>query len=87
MAELAQWRKLRELFHTDGTIEIMWFEGPVGEFIDGSMRMGASKLLTKHFIGAPVVTFNGNKAIVETNAIVVGENVALGLGCESHNRF
>jgi hypothetical protein len=25
--DLAQWDKLRELFHPDGTIEITWFEG------------------------------------------------------------
>jgi SnoaL-like domain len=85
--DLAQWDQLRALFHTDGTIEVTWFEGLASEFIDASMRMGASDLRTKHFIASPVVTFNGNKAIVETNAIIVGENVALGLGCESHNRF
>ncbi len=85
--DLAQWDQLRELFHPEGTIEVTWFEGLASEFINASMRMGASDLRTKHFIAAPVVTFNGNKAIVETNAIIVGENVALGLGCESHNRF
>ena len=85
--DLAQWDRLRELFHADGTIEVTWFEGLAGKFIDASMRMGASDLHTKHFVASPVVTFNGNKAIVETNAIIVAENVALGLGCESHNRF
>jgi len=25
--DLAEWDKLRELFHPDGTIEITWFEG------------------------------------------------------------
>ncbi|MDB5776095.1 MAG: hypothetical protein JWP38_2228 [Herbaspirillum sp.] len=85
--DLAQWDKLRELFHAEGTIEVTWFEGLASEFVDASMRMGASNLRTKHFIAAPVVTFNGNKALVETNAIIVAENAALNLGCESHNRF
>jgi len=85
--DLAQWDSLRELFHPDGTIEVTWFEGLASEFVDASMRMGASDLRTKHFIASPVVTFNGGKAIVETNAIIIGENVRLGLGCESHNRF
>ena len=49
--------------------------------------MGASDLRTKHFVAGPVVSFQGDKAIVETNAIIVGENVRLGLGCSSHNRF
>ena len=85
--DLAQWDSLRELFHPDGTIEVTWFEGLASDFVDASMRMGASDLRTKHFIASPVVTFNGGKAIVETNAIIIGENVRLGLGCESHNRF
>jgi hypothetical protein len=33
------------------------------------------------------VTFNGDKAIAETNAIIVGDNAALGVGCEGHARF
>lgn len=85
--DLAQWDELRELFHSDGTIEITWFDGRFSDFVDGSMKMGASDLRTKHFIAGPVVEFNGNKAIVETNAMIVGENVRLGLGCSSHNRF
>lgn len=85
--DLAQWDELRKLFHPDGVIEITWFEGLFSEFVDASARMGASDLRTKHFIGMPVVSFLGDKALVETNAMIVGENVKLGLGCESHNRF
>src|SRR5882757_94314 len=85
--DLAEWDQLRELFHFDGTIEITWFEGLASDFVDGSMRMGKSDLGTKHFISAPVVTFNGHKAIVETNAAVIGENVRLNLGCSAHARF
>jgi hypothetical protein len=85
--DLAEWDQLRELFHPDGTIEISWFEGLASDFVDGSMRMGESDLHTKHVISAPLVTFHGNKAIVETNAVVVGENVRLGLGCSTHARF
>jgi hypothetical protein len=85
--DLAEWEKLRELFHPDATIEITWFEGLASDFVEGSMRMGASDLRTKHFVGAPVVTFNGNKALVETNAAVIGENVRLNLGCGTHARF
>lgn len=85
--DLGEWEQLRDLFHPDGTIEITWFEGLGSDFVDGSMRMGTSDLRTKHLIGTPVVTFNGDKAIVETNAMIVGENVKLDLGCSVHNRF
>lgn len=85
--DLAQWDELRELFHPDGTIEVTWFEGAFSDFVAGSMRMGGSDLRTKHLIGTPVVTFNDHKAIIETNAVIVAENVRLGYGCSVHNRF
>ena len=85
--DLAQWDSLRGLFHPDGIIEVTWFDGLFSDFVDASMRMGRSDFRTKHFIGPPVVSFRGNKAVVETNAIIVGENVRLGLGCSNHNRF
>ncbi|WP_250516290.1 nuclear transport factor 2 family protein [Caballeronia sp. INDeC2] len=85
--DLGQWNELRGLFHPDGVIEITWFEGPFNEFVDRSMKMGASDFKTKHLIGTPAVTFNGDRAIVETNAVIIGDNVRLNLGCEVHNRF
>ncbi len=87
--DLGNWDQLRELFHSDGTIEITWFEGPFSDFVDGSMRMAASDVRTKHLIGTPVVTFNAGatKAIVETNAMIICENVKLNLGSIGHNRF
>jgi hypothetical protein len=85
--DLAQWDNLRELFHPEGTIEVTWFEGLFSDFVDASMQMGSSDLRTKHFIAAPMVTFNACRAIVETNAMIVGENVKSGLGCSVHNRF
>lgn len=87
--DLGEWDQLRELFHPDGTIEITWFEGLGSDFVDGSMRMGASDLRTKHLIASPAITFNeaGDKAILETNAIIIAENVKLNIGCECHNRF
>ncbi|MHC6225564.1 nuclear transport factor 2 family protein [Pseudomonas sp. X10] len=85
--DLGQWDQLAELFHPDGVIEITWYEGPFTGFIEGSRRMGASDLRTKHLIGVPVVQMKGSRAIVETNAVIVAENVSLGLGCSVHNRF
>ncbi|MFF2113851.1 nuclear transport factor 2 family protein [Rhodococcus koreensis] len=85
--DLAQWDAMRELFHPDGVIAITWFTGLFTDFVDASARMGESDLRTKHVITSPVVTFRGDRAVAETNAMVVAENVALKLGCLSHNRF
>jgi hypothetical protein len=85
--DLGEWDQLGGLFHHDGTIEITWFEGLAGEFVAASRKMGASALRTKHLIASPVITFDGDKALVETNAMIVGENTELNLGCSAHNRF
>ena len=85
--DLAEWDQLRALFHADGVIEITWFEGIASDFVDGSMRMGASDIGTKHLVAAPVVTFHGSKAIAETNAMVIAENAKLRVGCSAHCRF
>ena len=85
--DLGEWDQLRNLFHPDATMEITWFSGKASDFVDGSMKMGASDLKTKHVVTSPVVTFNGDKAIAETNAIVIGDNAVLGVGCENHCRF
>jgi len=85
--DLAEWDQLRALFHADGEIEITWFEGRFSDFVDGSMRMNASDIRTKHLVAAPVVTFCDDKAIAETNAMVIAENVELRVGCSVHCRF
>ena len=85
--DLGEWDQLGNLFHPDATIDITWFQGKASDFVDGSMKMGSSNFQAKHVMTSPVVTFNGNKAIAETNAIIVGANAMLGLGCEGHARF
>ncbi|ECW0138893.1 nuclear transport factor 2 family protein [Salmonella enterica] len=87
--DLGEWEQLRNLFHPNGTIEITWFEGTASDFVDSSIRMGVSDVRTKHLIGTPIVTFNAGatKAIVETNAMIIADNVTLNLGCIGHNRF
>lgn len=87
LRDLGQWEALRALFHQDGTIEVTWFEGLFNDFVDASIRMGTSDLRTKHLIGSPVVTLNGNKAIIQTNAVIIGENIKMNLGFNVHNRF
>lgn len=87
--DLGEWDRLKGLFHPDSRIEITWFEGLAYDFVDASARMGSSAFRTKHLISAPVVTFSadGTRAVSETNAVIIGENVDLHLGCEGHNRF
>jgi hypothetical protein len=87
--DIGDWDQLRALFHPDARIEVTWFEGLATEFVDASIRMGASDLHTKHLISAPVVSFSpdATRAVSETNAVILAENVSLGLGSATYNRL
>lgn len=85
--DLGRWDRLRELFHPEGTIEVTWFEGLFKNFVTASETMGASNIRTKHVITNPMVTIANDRAITETNIIIVGQNMQVGLGCEAHARF
>jgi hypothetical protein len=85
--DLGEWDRLRDLFHPGATITITWFDGLAADFVDGSARMGQTDLRTKHVIAGPSITFNGDRALVETNAMIIAENTASELGCTTHNRF
>ena len=50
--DLGEWDQLRNLFHPDATIDITWFAGKVSDFVDGSMKMGASDFKAKHVIAS-----------------------------------
>ena len=56
--DLANWDRLAQLFHPDGTIEVTWFEGLAKDFIEGSVKMGKSDFRSKHFIWQPIVRFD-----------------------------
>ena len=81
------WEALAALFHDDATLRILWFSGTAHAFIEGSRRMSQSSLRSKHFIGAPTIAFAGDRAFVETNAILLADQTDLAIGATIHNRF
>jgi hypothetical protein len=85
--DLGEWDRLRELFHPDATVNIMWFNGLASEFVDASSRMGATDVSSLHVIANPRLDFCGDRAVSETNTIAVTENTALGCVCTTHIRF
>lgn len=85
--DLGLWDELEALFTPDATIEITWFRGRAADFVAGSRRMTGSRLRTKHLVTNPVITFAGDRAFAETNAMIVAEHTELALGTATHNRF
>ncbi|KUH69800.1 hypothetical protein AU184_08710 [Mycolicibacterium novocastrense] len=85
--DTGSWSDLLNLFHPDGTIKLAWFEGLAKDFVEASRRMGETVLRSKHVIANPVITFAGERALVETNAMIIVENSELDLGACAYNRF
>lgn len=85
--DTAQWDKLKSLFSPDATVEVTWFEGKASDFIAASQKMGKTALSTKHLIGTPIISYHGDKAIAETNVMIVVHNDSIKLGSTVHARF
>jgi hypothetical protein len=85
--DTAQWDKLQNIFTPDATIEVTWFEGRAADFINASKKMGTSQLSAKHLISNPVIEYKGNKAIAETDVMIVVHNDSIKLGSTVHARF
>jgi hypothetical protein len=62
-----RWPELLATFHPDGTIAVSWFRGPFAEFVEHCKRGGPSK----HLISPSVVRSAGDRAVAETNIVIL----------------
>ncbi|NGX09104.1 nuclear transport factor 2 family protein [Mycobacteroides franklinii] len=82
-----QWDELAALFHEDATISVTWFSGAARDFVAASRDHGAGSARNKHLIASPYVTFHDDRALAETNIMIVADSPEARLGCVSHARF
>lgn len=89
-----QWERLRTMYHPDSLIRIGWFVGTGDEYVDASHRLEAKKggwHLT-HLTGPTQVQVQGNRAIAETNTLIIRRSVLNGvladatIYCRLHSR-
>jgi hypothetical protein len=68
-----RWTDLRALFRPEATIAVTWYAGPVDGFVERSMKMAQapSAPVTKHWIGASRVALAGNRALCDTDVIIM----------------
>ncbi|OPB00912.1 hypothetical protein BFW87_00420 [Pseudomonas fluorescens] len=85
--DMNDWTQLRGLFHEDGTLSLSWFEGLFTDFVDASIKMGRSHFVSRHAIGAPLIQWNGCRALALTPMSIIGEDDAHDLGFITHGRF
>jgi hypothetical protein len=85
--DAGRWDELLALFTPDAHLELSWFSGPAAEFVSRSRAMGEGPFRSKHFMGTPRVEIEGTRAYTETDAMVIVDQVALGLGAIVQGRF
>ena len=72
-----EWETMRACFHPDATVSVSWFDGPIATFLERTIAMSTGRRpeeRSKHFIGNARSWAKGDRAILETDAMVLGRN-------------
>lgn len=72
-----EWDKMRACFHPDASVLVSWFSGPAKLFMERTVVMAAERRLeerSKHWFGNSRVAVKGDRAILETDALVLGRD-------------
>lgn len=72
------WDTFRACFHPDATVRVLWYSGPVAQFIDETIDSAAERRpgekSTRHWLGNHRVWLNGDRAILETDTMVMNRS-------------
>ncbi len=71
----ARWDELRTAFHPEGTINVTWFNGLFTDFVAASIEMRKRRTGSKHWIGGSLIRLEGDRALSETNVMIMGRSV------------
>ena len=85
-----RWADLLDTFHPGGTIAVTWFKGAFADFVEASKRAAAnSTSLSKHLIGGPLISLQGERAVAETSVSILGRTTLSGILVDniSYGRF
>src|ERR1700675_1779884 len=72
-----EWETMRACFHSDATVCVAWYTGPVSTFLERTIEMAAERRpeeLSKRWFGNSRVSVNGDRAILETDAMVLNRS-------------
>ena len=69
-----EWETMRACFHADATVCVSWYSGPASAFLDHTVAMGRDRRPeegSKHWFGNSRVWVKGDRALLETDAMVL----------------
>src|SRR5215467_9656397 len=84
-----RWPELTTLFTPDGEIAVSWFSGSYREFVDRCRQAFDAGQRSKHLLFPSVVQVAGDRAIAETNVVIMVRQKITGVLTDmtSHARF
>lgn len=86
--DAGEWDALEALFHPEGEIRVAWYQGHYKPFVAAS-RAGFGKSFAKHVICNSAIRLKHDRAIAETNVVLLGRGAVQGVAChgETHMRY
>lgn len=86
------WDDLLACYHNDGVMSVSWFDGPAAEFVARSQSLAATRGpgdWSKHFLGVTRVHRAGNRALAETDAVILTRGKIGGIAADTttYSRF
>jgi hypothetical protein len=70
-----EWETMRQCFHPDATVRVLWYSGPVATFLERTIQSAGERgpgESSKHWFGKARAWVNGDRALLETDAMVMG---------------
>jgi hypothetical protein len=72
------WDGFRACFHPDATVRVLWYSGPTGPFIEQTIESAAKRKpggkSTRHWLGNYRVWLKGDRAILETDTMIINRD-------------
>ncbi len=72
-----EWETMRACFHPDATVLVSWFNGAASDFMARTVAMAEERRpeeRSKHWFGNMRTQIKGDRAILETDAMVMGRD-------------
>lgn len=85
--DAGRWEQLEGLFAPGATLQLTWTRATATEFVAAARRHSTGPLHSKHVIANPYVSVVGDRAIAETDAVLINDHHELDLGAVTHIRF
>lgn len=77
-----EWDGMRACFHPDATVRVLWYSGPVAAFLEqtiaGAAKWKPGEKSTRHWLGNSRASVKGDRAILETDAMVLNRDRFMG---------